>query len=62
MSPIFPKFFQLNVVAYRSPTWDILRQTMVDMTPMYPMVVDFAVLGTWFVGLSLLTVWLWRWE
>jgi hypothetical protein len=41
---------------------DLLRQTMVGMTPMYSMSFDFAVLGAWFIGLSLLAVRLWRWE
>ncbi len=41
---------------------DLLRQTMVGMTPMYPMIVDFSVLGAWFVGLSILAARLWRWE
>lgn len=60
---LLPKFFKPIATAmpltYLS---DLLRQTMVGMTPMYPMAVDFAVLGAWFVGLSLLAVWLWRWE
>lgn len=60
---LLPKFFKPIVTAmpltYLS---DLLRQTMVGMTPMYPMAVDFAVLGAWFVGLSLLAVRLWRWE
>jgi ABC-2 type transport system permease protein len=60
---LLPKFFQ-PIVAAMPLTYlsDLLRQTMVGMTPMYSMTVDFAVLGAWFVGLSLLAVWLWRWE
>jgi ABC-2 type transport system permease protein len=60
---LLPEFFRPIAVAmpltYLS---DLLRQTMVGMTPLYPMGVDFAVLGAWFVGLSLLAVRLWRWE
>jgi ABC-2 type transport system permease protein len=60
---LLPKFFQ-PIVAAMPLTYlsDLLRQTMVGMTPVYPMAVDFAVLGAWFVGLSLLAVRLWRWE
>lgn len=58
-----PGFFQ-PIVAAMPLTYlsDLLRQTMVGMTPMYPMIVDFAVLGAWFVGLSVLAARLWRWE
>lgn len=58
-----PDFFK-PIVAAMPLTYlsDLLRQTMVGMTPMYPMSIDFAVLGAWFVGLSLLAVRLWRWE
>jgi ABC-2 type transport system permease protein len=58
-----PGFFR-PIVAAMPLTYlsDLLRQTMVGMTPMYPMIVDFAVLGAWFVGLSLLAARLWRWE
>lgn len=58
-----PAFFQ-PIVAAMPLTYlsDLLRQTMVGMTPMYSMSFDFAVLGAWFIGLSLLAVRLWRWE
>ena len=60
---LLPGFFQ-PIIAVMPLTYlsDLLRQTMVGMTPLYPMAVDFAVLGAWFVGLSLLAVRLWRWE
>ena len=60
---LLPGFFQ-PIIAVMPLTYlsDLLRQTMVGMTPMYSMTVDFAVLGAWFVGLSLLAVRLWRWE
>jgi ABC-2 type transport system permease protein len=60
---LLPGFFR-PIIAAMPLTYlsDLLHQTMVGMTPMYPMHVDFAVLGAWFVGLSLLAVRLWRWE
>jgi ABC-2 type transport system permease protein len=60
---LLPGFFQ-PIIAVMPLTYlsDLLRQTMVGMAPMYPMYVDFTVLGAWFVGLSLLAVRLWRWE
>jgi ABC-2 type transport system permease protein len=58
-----PEFFRPMVAAmpltYLS---DLLRQTMVGMTPLYPMSLDFGVLGVWFVGLAVLAARLWRWE
>ena len=41
---------------------DLLRQTMVGAPAMYPMALDFAILGAWLVVLLGLAVWLWRWE
>ena len=41
---------------------DLLRQTMVGAPAMNPMLLDFAVLGGWFVVLSVLAFKLWRWE
>jgi len=60
---LLPGFFQ-PIIAAMPLTYlsDLLRQTMVGMTPIYPMTTDFAVLGAWFAGLSLLAVRLWRWE
>jgi len=60
---LLPVFFQ-PIIGVLPLTYlsDLLRQTMVGMTPMYPMLVGFAVLGVWFVGLSLLAVRLWHWE
>ena len=41
---------------------DALRQTMVGASPLYPLWVDFAVLGGWLLGLLVVTLTFWRWE
>ncbi len=41
---------------------DALRQIMVGASPMYPLWVDFAVLGGWLLVLLALTIKFWRWE
>ena len=41
---------------------DALRQTMVGASALYPLWVDFAVLGGWLLGLTVVTVACWRWE
>jgi ABC-2 type transport system permease protein len=58
-----PSFFQ-PVVAIMPLTYlsDLLRQTMVGMSPMHPMALDFAVLGGWLVVMMALAARLWRWE
>lgn len=60
---LLPAFFK-PVVATMPLTYlsDLLRQTMVGMSPMHPMALDSAVLGAWLVGLMALTAWRWRWE
>ncbi len=60
---MLPGFFK-PVVAIMPLTYlsDLFRQTMVGLTPMYPMALDFAVLGGWFIVLLALAAKLWRWE
>lgn len=41
---------------------DLLHQTMTGLPPVYPMGLDFAILGAWLVVLTLLAAKLWRWE
>ena len=41
---------------------DLLRQTMVGAPPAHSMILSFAVLGGWLIGLLLLAIRLWRWE
>jgi len=41
---------------------DLLRQTMVGAPPAHSMILNFAVLGGWLIGLLLLAIKLWRWE
>ena len=41
---------------------DALRQLMVGASPMYPLWVDFAVLGGWVLLFLVVTIKFWRWE
>jgi ABC-2 type transport system permease protein len=60
---VLPSFFKTAVnmmpLTYLS---DALRQLMVGAAPMYPLWLDFAVLGGWLVVLTGLAVRFWRWE
>jgi ABC-2 type transport system permease protein len=60
---MLPDFFK-PVVSALPLTYlsDALRQTMVGAAAMNPLALDFAVLGGWFIALTLLAVKLWRWE
>jgi ABC-2 type transport system permease protein len=60
---MLPAYFR-PVVAIMPLTYlsDALRQLMVGATPLYPLWVDFAVLGGWLLIFLILTVKLWRWE
>lgn len=60
---MLPAFFK-PVVAAMPLTYlsDALRQIMVSAAPLYPLWLDFAVLGGWLVVLLVLAVRFWRWE
>jgi len=60
---ILPDYFRpvVNVMplTYLS---DLLRQLMVGATPLHPLWLDFAVLGSWLAVLLALATKFWRWE
>ena len=60
---MLPTYFR-PVVAIMPLTYisDALRQLMVGASPLYPLWVDFTVLGGWLVVFVLLTIRFWKWE
>ena len=60
---MLPAYFK-PLVAIMPLTYmsDALRQLMVGASPMYPLWVDFAVLGGWLVVLLVVAIRFWRWE
>ena len=56
---VFKPLAALMPLTYLS---DALRQIMVGAAPLYPLWLDFAVLGGWLVAFMALAVKLWRWE
>jgi ABC-2 type transport system permease protein len=58
-----PDFFKpvVNIMPLTYLT-DALRQIMVAAPPLYPLWLDFAVLGGWLVVLLVLAAKFWRWE
>ncbi len=60
---MLPAYFR-PVVAIMPLTYlsDALRQLMVGASPLYPLWVDFTVLGGWLLAFVLLTVRFWKWE
>jgi ABC-2 type transport system permease protein len=60
---MLPAYFR-PVVAIMPLTYlsDALRQLMVGASPLYPLWVDFSVLGGWLLVFVLLTIRLWKWE
>lgn len=60
---MLPAYFR-PVVAIMPLTYlsDALRQLMVGASPLYPLWVDFSVLGGWLLVFVLLTIRFWKWE
>jgi len=60
---MLPTYFR-PVVAIMPLTYlsDALRQLMVGASPLYPLWVDFSVLGGWLLVFVLLTIRFWKWE